>query len=215
MNTQQAATQVHAATRAFFKNTHKSNNKRYADTAPISAAKRAKRAQGEAYTDVYRPLLQQYKTSNPGLTKLEYGRMLHQQGASAAGNCLEMSCVALYFFSQMAPGISVMLVHIPAPGDHVFLIAGGLPPAFQQPPYNQIRYLGKISAIADSWVVDVWAGICCRTSVYPAEFWHKTTRWGGQGKLVYFRGRWLNPASPDYTVPNLITSFRLFAPDSP
>ena len=108
-----------------------------------------------------------------------------------------------------------MGIHVRAAGDHVFLVAGQLPPVFRQAPYNQLRYLSSIGASVDSWVVDVWGGICCRTSMYSLEFWHKTLQWGGEGKLIYLRGRWLNPASWHYTVPNLTSPFHVFGPNSP
>jgi hypothetical protein len=122
---------------------------------------------------------------------------------------------------HIAKGVPVHLVGIDDPGDHAFLLAGYVPPSMGLVPYltsssMPLRtFCHEMPEIAESYVVDVWAGIFCPTSEYAHEFPRKMVKWGAQWKQVQVDGAWRDPATVGYISSVLNSTFYLFDPYQP
>ena len=208
-------------TRDFFKHSLKTDNKRYTENASADAGK-IQRARTRLRAG--RPLIGYAQTeARYDRTPRQYGRWLHLRGPLvAAGNCSEMSCVALYYLSvgqaQYAFPFPVRYVALEYPGNHVFLVAGYLPPVVVNVPYWETSTVSvemmcnAIPDMAESYVVDVWAGIFCPTRVYPFELQVKLDKWSRQGKEVRWREHlWVDPGAENYV--NSLLNSRFFIRD--
>ena len=196
----------------------KSANKRYSPGAPVSDEKIDKRLIGIWRATQYRSLqLNPYRAAYPELSAVGLGEKLYRDGREAGGNCLEMTCVTAYLFSEIAPWIPVHLLELRDPADHVFLLTGTPPATVLQPSNNQVvdRLEFLFGPTADNWAVDVWAGICCQIGEYPVAFWDKTAKWSRRGKQVRFDGMWINPSLMRYRRTHLTARFRLHSVTAP
>jgi hypothetical protein len=201
-------TMVYKRSRSFFKNTAKSTNKKYSEESGVNPEKMSKRDDGRHSA---RKIIASIRKETSG-TMWDAGALVASRGAGAGGNCTEMCYLAAYHFHQMAPHVPVKVVFVDDPGDHVFLIAGNLPQEYHNRPYNSVAALTRMSAGMDSYVVDVWAGLCCRTGQYAAAFSAKMGCWTRQGKLIRFEKFWVEPAEPGYLDAFLNSTFNVLAP---
>jgi len=199
---------VYGQTRYFFKYiaVAKSDNKKYAGDATVSQGKILRRLWG--LHTASRAITSARRRHKRGRTPPEYGEWLYSRGARAAGNCQEMCCVALYFFTRARLGTTqpfpVNYIGVRDLGDHAFLIAGYLPSAVVNMPYFEtsrfsvLMLCNAVPAYVESYVVDPWAGIFCHTRMYPFEFLRKMRSWGAQGKEVWWGRAWRQPGEASY-----------------
>jgi hypothetical protein len=204
--TQAQVEAVYRDARNFFKSTAvaKSYNKRYRDGAPVTTAKLLKRHVGRLYAKGFRDWC---KEVTGGYTPMELGQWLHSYRQVAAGNCIEMCCLALYYFDQAALQSQVSfdpsMVCVPE-GDHAFLIVGYLPPWFYELEGGQlsncsvVTLCNSVTSQAECYAVDIWAGICCPLRFYPFEFMTKMRHWASQGKEIKSGDGWLSPTDPEF-----------------
>ena len=197
-------------TRFFFRYTatSKSGNKRYGGNTPpeVGPFKIQRRWTG---CQTAQPWINWARANvMPGRTLRHYGLWLYRQGARAGGNCAEMSCVALYNFSVAQaegafPPFPVRYIELQTVGDHSFLVAGYLPPVVVDVPYNELSTVNvammcnAIPDMAESYAVDVWAGIFCPTWEYPFQLREKMRKWSRRGKEVRVGHAWVDPVPED------------------
>jgi len=209
MNIHDTSHTVYEGARTFFAQTVKSDNKRYGSYSGVDPVKIQRRQANRSMASTL--LTTAWNQHMVGKTPLQYGMWIHSQGTGAAGNCTEMSCLALYYFAfaqQNSPGLGfpVRMVGVPNPGDHVFLIAGDLPTSIIGEMYYQVRstvslfmLCNSVAPNAESYAVDVWAGIFCHTRRYPQEFLRKMAKWSSRGKEVRWAADWEDPGVDSYT----------------
>ncbi len=114
-----------------------------------------------------------------------------------AGNCNEMTKVALTLALDRQVRMAVWILSIGSPGDHVAcLFNDGTTPIFA----NVSHFTSDKSG---AWIIDPWANIVCRATEYQQSFKMKMTKWSLNSKYVYFEnsegeGVWEDPASNEY-----------------
>jgi hypothetical protein len=183
-------------TRELFKISRKSANKKYATTSPVSAAKLSRRTENQ---QAALHNLRAYRAMSRHWQPLQIGNDIINMnatglGAEVAGNCTEMSCVALAYLRRQGQDIPARIVSIARPGDHVFLLVGGvalLDPA--DPPSSVSALCVRASVTLDSYVLDPWAGVFCQTRNYFAAFVDKMRKWEGREKEVFDGSQWARP----------------------
>jgi hypothetical protein len=124
-------------------------------------------------------------------------------GAEVAGNCREMTCVALAYLRRQGQDIPARMISIAHPGDHVFLLVGGgalLDPT--DPPSSVSALCVRATGTLDSYVVDPWAGVLCQTRNYFTAFVDKMRKWDGREKEVFNGSQWARP-NVTYTGDNM------------
>jgi hypothetical protein len=169
----------------------KASNKLYLPDAPVDPIKIMRREQGQSAahgTDTLR---------GQGMRAIQNGQQLRLENITA-GNCWEMSCVAISLLAEQPflSKINLFVCMIDRPADHVFVIVGG---GHQFGETIQSLWLNSVSPTTDeTYVVDVWAGICCKPADYYAEFLAKVEKWTNRRKVVHRgAGEWVLPAG-DY-----------------
>jgi hypothetical protein len=168
--------QCYRSARQFYKNKPKSDNKVYGGDAALE--KRENRAT-RILEGAHFPSLRQ-----AGMTLLQAGTYLRQT-QNGRGNCGEMTCVALSFVAEMLPDVASCFCLLTRPANHNFLIVGAPPPP--------ATIASLITFDEESYVLDVWAGVFCRTCDYYFFFVAKMQRWSFQGKYVRTRDGVRNP----------------------
>jgi hypothetical protein len=112
-----------------------------------------------------------------------------------------MTCVALSYAADFAASRTPLwLVHLAQPADHHFMMIGPRPhhPAGVPPKITDLSYLMALPPWDPqaTYVVDVWAGICCHASEYEMRFRAQMQKWSGQLKFVWHFDAegWVDPA---------------------
>lgn len=103
-------------------------------------------------------------------------------GNEYAGNCTEHAELAFYYLQEhgrrlrQAAGqpIRIMLINIPPPGDHEFVLVY---PAdcFDRLPRNMLGYR------SEAMICDPWGNIVCSAQRFPSEWRIKMTKWSERG----------------------------------
>ena len=183
MTLDEIAKQSYDLARRFYKPGIKSGNKVFiAGAHPAKVQKRNDRMAAAQALPFLRDL---------GQREITLGLLLRQSG-NTAGNCGEMASVAASFLWENHPGTRVTRISLPREVDHTFLILGQAPR-----PGTTVDSLRNVSRDVPSYVVDVWAGVCCHVSDYPRRFGEQMLKWQAQGKrflhpergLVDFNGQ--------------------------
>jgi hypothetical protein len=173
--------QAYTMARTFYKHAVKSNNKDY-----LPGADETKRA-NRAHKLWLRATIKPFTIRGMHLTPRAAGLLLRAEQLGA-GNCYEMCCVAGSFLDELHV-TARWLVGLTGPADHVFLVVGYLP----QVSPTAAAMCAAVPDNLESYVLDVWAGICCHTRAYPAEFRAKMAYWSSKQKIVKIRGIWTLP----------------------
>lgn len=155
--------------RAFLKGGAKASNKLY---DPTINAEKARSADHRREAGVMLYGLRGYHSSF-----VMTGQIMRETGNTWA-NCLESTCLAASFVGEHLPNHPMTVGHA-VEGDHGFLIVGSPPP-----DGITVDGLARMSRQTPSYAVDVWAGICCHSSEYPAQLREKMQAWEQQGKVL-------------------------------
>jgi hypothetical protein len=143
-----------------------------------------------------------------------HGKLLRDNFITA-GNCGEMSCVALSFAAEYGRrGNQLWMAALDDPADHQFALVGPAPPPlprYRLPTISDLNHLtaGTTNHIDGLYVVDVWAGICCHASEYEMRFRAQMHKWSGQGKRVEYANEWRDPVAAGYLSVQLAATIAL------
>lgn len=111
------------------------------------------------------------------------GQIMRETGNTFA-NCHEATCLAA---EKMPNTLTAVAVSKPT-GDHCFLMVGQYPH-----PGITTDQLTNMPKTTGSYVVDVWAGVCCQTSEYPAQLRDKMMKWQTDHKNILTENGQLTP----------------------
>lgn len=199
MVTKDQASSTYLKAREFYKGGSKSSNKSYygtghtADPTPFSfgyamnfkidiepgrTLTEKQKNRNEATLQNMQTMHNESRTQsqNTGKTPYELGAELFNQN-NTRGNCGEMAAVAVY--------IAVAEVHIPTDEVSFVTLTNTVEGGFfskNRSFGHSFALLGKVKP--DRWVVDPWAGVCCRLSEYTDALNIKLHNWTQQGKRI-------------------------------
>jgi len=128
------------------------------------------------------------------------GQLMRETG-NTRGDCGEMTGLAASYVAEYMPDVNMAVGwawpiegHRAMERSHVFLVVGALgnTPA-------TVNELTNASEQERSYVIDVWAGVCCHASDYPEKLQEKMSKWTHDGKIV---GRVVDPENPEWITPS-------------
>lgn len=195
MVTKEQALDCFDRVRAFYKGGEKSSNKKYDEKGQnFDDKQKARNAQQKASAAKMLEMGRSYKKFS-GRTPLEIGGELHGQ-KSTLGNCGEMAAVAMH--------IAVTDVHLNA--DEVSMATLTHKQTSGKFLFKTKRSFGHTFALLgkgkndERWVVDPWAGECCKLSEYPQRLKAKLYNWEVEGKRIHVNledgAAWVEPTHP-------------------
>jgi hypothetical protein len=215
MVTKISAERIYGEVRDFYKGNLKSDNKEYdlndKTFAELSKKIGEKRALERITTrnDNQKTVLGQlerlrrdYPTydiekGKPSVLRLSAtAEIIARQPNGRVGNCGEMAILACHYAAKK--GIkNAWVARVSRPGDHEFCL---LDPPATPPAWNSLEEM--TSAIGDNatcWVVDPWAGTCCKAGCYCEQFCQKMGIWTQQGKRIRLPdSSWTDPNNNGY-----------------
>jgi hypothetical protein len=209
---QAQARNAYDRTRSLFSLGFKSANKQYAANSGVSAAKRQRRSVNQlaANND-----MNQSSARAGNFTDVQRGNNIiarFRQGNAIGGNCVEMSWVALAYFREQSQHTPAHIVCITNPGDHVFLHVGPVPPTLSSSmPARVWNLCSSVPLHWDSYIVDPWAGVCCHTRTYRAEFENKMGKWDSRQKEIWSTSGWVRPDA-EYVANNMLSGPLIWCP---
>jgi hypothetical protein len=123
------------------------------------------------------------------------------------GNCGEMACVALHYASKIPNVLRTELFSITVTNPKFKHHSRGVDMTFG----HSWALLGSDPSRINNYVVDAWAGICCKEQDYNARLRAKLDEWTDQGKQIGVT--WASGA-PDLVDANSDTITSLLRPDA-
>jgi hypothetical protein len=128
-----------------------------------------------------------YFAANPTPTWMRGGVLLGDD--RAAGNCFEMSAVAIHFCHEasfLSKVSRVCLVGVNGPGsmaDHGFVMVADHTATAE---IDDIRTIRKMAGADTSglWIIDCWMNIACAANMYYGAILGKLYHWRSAGKVI-------------------------------
>jgi hypothetical protein len=156
--------------RAYYKNQVKSHNKVYYASSGDSPKTRLRHDNAKM---AQRWVTSRRSTAN-NKSAVEYGGELFEKNIKD-GACGEMSSIVANLINKRFPN---SVLHQVTTGDHTFIVVG------ERPQAGSIEHWENHHFSSDSYAVDVWMNICCKTQEYAEHAKGKLNKWTSDGKSI-------------------------------
>jgi hypothetical protein len=181
---QEIAQSAFEAARQYIKHGVKATNKRHDPRFNFNEAKAQRDIQRKEGFHMQDRLREIHTTQMENLSYVDLGWIMRATG-NTTGNCGEATGLAASFIADACmrnPNLQVPTsVARCAGADHVFLIVGPTPAPIN---FDALSTLIQNERQPKSYVVDVWAGICCPIEEFPRKMAGKMRKWQNEKKYL-------------------------------